>query len=70
MKTKYNLKQDHQAIKEQIKEWEIVTSYIIECLNSIPNRKVNEDGEGKAVKLYDIIRDLEDINNEMLSINL
>lgn len=54
---KYDIKQDHTDIKQQIKEWELRIDYIIGRLSATDVKT-------------EIIDDLEQITNEMMSINI
>jgi len=54
---KYSLKEDHKAIKKQIKEWEKTT-----------NRLVLLTLDSKVPPL--ITRSLEEMSHEMMAINL
>ena len=71
MSKKYNLKKDHADIKQQIKEWEISTDFVINCLRSLDKTQVvGKDGNNNDLTVNDIIDELEDTSHEMCAINL
>ena len=71
MAKKYSLKQDHKSIKEQIKEWEILTDFAINCLSELsPDTVIGKNGTDESITVKDIVEDLENMSHEMCSINL
>jgi len=62
---KYDLKEDHTAIKAQIKEWELITDKVIIKLLHL---------QEKTVVDIDVLKEcgaaLEEMTNEMCTINM
>lgn len=59
---KYNLKQDHKAIKKQIKGWELELNHLIHIL--LVNEPITAEQQAF------ISHRLENMTNEMMSINI
>jgi hypothetical protein len=59
----YNLKQDHTAIKELIKEWEMEIDTINVALETVFNESTLGD-------IPDLQRRLDNMSDEMMSINV
>lgn len=60
---KYNLKADHEAIKKQIKEWEIK-------LDKLVKDGVIESRDTTAGTVWYVFDELENISHEMMAVNL
>ena len=75
---KYNLKQDHEAIKKQIKEWELSMDWMVDCMLNIKETTrgldgesvVCEDGEGKEITISEMIKEAEAISHDMMAVNI
>ena len=57
----YNLKKDHAEIKKQIKGWELTLDDVLKKYN---------DGDCDPITISNFMRDIEQMSQEMMSINI